>query len=95
MGTTSLFFSQGIEHAVVNMVVIPVCMVMGTEVGMSHWSFLNKNPGMPCNLVGAMFFPGLAMFCAHRSPTIDLQQVGDLNHKSFSLSAQPSGSVCL
>lgn len=85
----------GIEHAVVNMFVIPGGWVMGTEIGMAHWRFLNKNRLMQGDLVGGMFFPGLAMYCAYGSPTIDPQQVGSVNHESFSLSAQPSESVCL
>jgi hypothetical protein len=68
---------------------------MGTEVRMSYWSFLNKNPVTLGNLVGGMFFTGLAMYCAHGFPAIDPQQVGGVNHESFSLSAQPSESVCL
>ena len=51
--------------------------------------------GMLGNLVGGMFFPGLAMYCAHGSPTLDPQQIQAVNHESFSISAQPSGNICL
>ena len=90
-----MFFPQGIAHAVVTMFVIPVGMVMGAEVDMSHWRFLNKIPVMPGNLVGGVVFPGLTMFCVHGSATIDPQQVQRVSHEYFSLSAQPSGNICL
>lgn len=94
-GPMVLFFSQGIEHAAVNMFVISVGMVMGAEVNLSPWRFLKKIPVMLGNLVGGMFFPGLAMYCAHGSPTLDPQQIQAVNHESFSISAQPSGNICL
>ncbi len=77
------------------MFVISVGMVMGAEVGLSPWRFLNKIPVMLGNLVGGMFYPGLAMYCAHGSPKLDPQQVQAVNHDSFSISAQPSGNICL
>ncbi|HSF11001.1 MAG TPA: formate/nitrite transporter family protein [Nitrospirales bacterium] len=86
-GPTVLFFPQGIEHAVVTMFVIPVGMVMGAEVDMSHWRFLNKIPVMLGNLVGGMFFTGLAIYYAHGSATIAPQQVQSVNHASSSISA--------
>lgn len=37
-----LFFSQGIEHAVVNMFVMPVGMGMGAEIDRSPCRFLSR-----------------------------------------------------
>lgn len=92
---TVLFFSRVFEHAVVNMFVIPVGMLLVAEVSMSHWWFLNQIPLTLGNLFGGMFFAGLAIYFAHSSAIIDLQQVQGLNHESSSISAKPSGNVCL
>ncbi|MCA9501267.1 MAG: formate/nitrite transporter family protein [Nitrospira sp.] len=94
-GPMVLFVSQGIEHAVVDMFVMPVGVVMGAEIDRSPLRFLGKIPVMVDNLVGGMFFHDLPMNCAHGSPTIDPQQVQAVNHESCSISAQPSGNICL
>ena len=66
-GPTVLFFSQGFEHAVVNMFVIPVGILLGAKVSVSSWWLWNQIPVTLGNLVGGMFFTGLAIYFAHGS----------------------------
>jgi formate transporter len=68
-GPTLLFFSQGFEHAVVNMFLIPVGMLLGANVSFSTWWFYNQIPVTLGNLVGGMVFTGLAIYAAHRGAT--------------------------
>jgi formate/nitrite transporter len=75
-GPTVLFFSQGFEHAVVNMFVIPVGMLLGSNVTASSWWVWNQIPVTLGNLVGGMLFTGMAIYLTHRaaapaaSPTV-------------------------
>lgn len=71
-GPTVLFFSQGFEHAVVNMFVIPVGMLLGANVTTSSWWLWNQIPVTLGNLVGGMLFTGLAIYLTHRAaaPTV-------------------------
>ncbi|HAN91753.1 MAG TPA: formate transporter, partial [Nitrospira sp.] len=43
-GPTLLFFSQGFEHAVVNMFLMPVGMLLGANVSVSTWWLWNQIP---------------------------------------------------
>ena len=65
-GPTVLFFSQGFEHAVVNMFLIPVGMLLGADVSLSTWWLWNQIPVTLGNLVGGMVFTGLAIYSTHR-----------------------------
>jgi formate/nitrite transporter len=65
-GPTVLFFSQGFEHAVVNMFVIPVGMLLGAHVTVADWWLWNQIPVTLGNLVGGMLFTGLAIYFTHR-----------------------------
>ncbi|SPP66061.1 formate/nitrite transporter family protein [Nitrospira lenta] len=67
-GPTVLFFSQGFEHAVVNMFVIPVGMLLGANVTVSTWWLWNQIPVTLGNLVGGMLFTGMAIYLTHRTP---------------------------
>ena len=60
-----IFFGQGFEHAVVNMFVIPVGMIMGAEVTMSDWWMWNQIPVTIGNIIGGMFFTGIAIYITH------------------------------
>ncbi|WP_447601016.1 formate/nitrite transporter family protein [Nitrospira sp. Nam80] len=66
-GPTLLFFSQGFEHAVVNMFLIPIGMMLGGEISFSSWWLWNQIPVTLGNLVGGMLFTGLAMYAAHHA----------------------------
>ena len=65
-GPVTLFFSQGFEHAVVNMFVIPIGMMMGANVSLQDWWLWNQLPVTAGNLVGGMVFTGLALYLSHR-----------------------------
>jgi formate/nitrite transporter len=68
-GPTLLFFSQGFEHAVVNMFLIPVGMLLGGNISVSTWWLWNQIPVTLGNLVGGMVFTGLAIYTTHRVMT--------------------------
>jgi len=82
-GPTVLFFSQGFEHAVVNMFLIPVGMMLGGHISVSTWWLWNQIPVTLGNLVGGMFFTGLAIYFAHGSVTTAPQS-------SVAVAPQPS-----
>lgn len=86
-GPTLLFFSQGFEHAVVNMFLIPVGMLLGAKVSLSSWWLWNQIPVTLGNLVGGMVFTGLAIYFTHRAATPASAEGGPL-----SVSPQPSHS---
>lgn len=65
-GPTVLFFSQGFEHAVVNMFVIPVGMLLGANVSVTGWWIWNQIPVTLGNLVGGMLLTGLSIYFTHR-----------------------------
>ena len=64
-GPTLLFFSQGFEHAVVNMFLIPVGMLLGANIDLSTWWLWNQIPVTLGNLIGGMVFTGLAIYGTH------------------------------
>jgi formate/nitrite transporter len=66
-GPTVLFFSQGFEHAVVNMFAIPAGMLLGAKVTLSSWWLWNQIPVTLGNLVGGMVFTGLVIYFTHRA----------------------------
>jgi len=59
------FFAQGFEHAVVNMFVIPAGIMLGANVDVSQWWFLNQIPVTLGNIVGGILFTGLALYATH------------------------------
>jgi len=65
-GPTVLFFSQGFEHAVVNMFAIPVGILLGADVSVTNWWIWNQIPVTLGNLVGGMVFTGLAIYFTYR-----------------------------
>lgn len=65
-GPVVLFFSQGFEHTVVNMFVIPAGMMMGANVSVWDWWVWNQIPVTLGNLVGGMVFTGLAIYASHK-----------------------------
>ncbi|ULA65217.1 MAG: Formate/nitrite transporter family protein [Nitrospira sp.] len=73
-GPTVLFFSQGFEHTVVNMFVIPVGMLLGADITVSSWWFWNQIPVTLGNLVGGMLFTGMAIYLTHRPATPAVRQ---------------------
>lgn len=60
------FFAQGFEHAVVNMFVIPVGMMLGAKVGFADWWLWNQLPVLVGNLLGGALFTGLLFYVSQR-----------------------------
>ena len=67
-GPVMLFFSQGYEHAIVNMFMIPAGMMLGADVSVGDWWVWNQIPVTIGNLVGGLFFTGWAIYLTHRPP---------------------------
>lgn len=70
-GPAVLFFSQGFEHAVVNMFVIPVGMLLGAKVGLGDWWLWNQLPVTLGNLAGGMLLTGLPIYFTHRAARLE------------------------
>jgi formate/nitrite transporter len=66
----SVFFTQGFEHTVVNMFVIPTGMMMGAKVSVTDWWLWNQIPVTLGNIVGGFVFTGLALYATHKEPLI-------------------------
>jgi formate/nitrite transporter len=83
-GPTLLFFSQGFEHTVVNMFVIPAGMLLGGNVSVANWWLWNQIPVTVGNLVGGMVFTGLAIYMTHRivTPSTSQPVAAPLSHPS-------------
>jgi formate/nitrite transporter FocA (FNT family) len=60
-----LFFSQGFEHSVVNMFVIPTAMMMGAKISFVQWWVWNQIPVTLGNIVGGFLFTGLAFYLSY------------------------------
>jgi formate/nitrite transporter len=60
-----LFFALGFEHAVVNMFVIPLGMMLGAPVSIGQWWFWNEIPVTLGNLVGGLLFTGMALYATY------------------------------
>jgi formate transporter len=64
-----IFFAQGFEHSVVNMFLIPTCMMMGAKVTVADWWLWNQIPVTLGNLVGGFTFTGLAIYMTYKPRT--------------------------
>jgi formate/nitrite transporter len=64
-----IFFSQGFEHAVVNMFLMPCGMMLGAKVSVADWWIWNEIPVTLGNLVGGLVFTGLALFATYGRST--------------------------
>ncbi|WP_330948779.1 formate/nitrite transporter family protein [Virgibacillus sp. MG-45] len=56
-----IFFAQGFEHAVVNMFVIPVAMMIGADISFSDWWLWNQIPVTIGNFISGFLFTGLVL----------------------------------
>ena len=61
------FFSLGLEHAVVNMFVIPAGMMLGADISVAQWWGWNQAPVLLGNLLGALLFTALPLYFSHRT----------------------------
>jgi formate/nitrite transporter FocA (FNT family) len=72
-----MFFGLGYEHAVVNMFVIPLGMILGAEVSFADWWLWNQIPVTIGNMVGGLALTGLALYAIHAKPTVAPLQESD------------------
>ncbi|TFC52359.1 formate/nitrite transporter family protein [Cryobacterium sp. TMT1-21] len=63
----TIFFSLGLEHAIVNMFVIPAGMMLGADISMGEWWLWNQAPVLLGNLLGAIAFTALPVYFSHRT----------------------------
>lgn len=66
------FFYLDLEHAVVNLFVIPAGMMTGADVGVVDWLVWNQVPVLIGNLIGGFFLLGLPVYLAFRTKQEDL-----------------------
>lgn len=64
-----MFFGLGYEHAVVNMFVIPLGMILGAEVSFADWWLWNQIPVTIGNMIGGLALTGVALYAIHAKPT--------------------------
>jgi formate/nitrite transporter len=60
-----LFFAQGFEHAVVNMSLFPLGLLLGAKTTVGTFLLWNELPVTIGNLAGGFIFTGLAMWLAY------------------------------
>jgi len=67
----AMFFGLVFEHAVVNMYLFPLGLLMGGNFTVGDWWLWNEIPVVLGNLVGGLLFTGLALYMTHgrTSPT--------------------------
>lgn len=62
----TMFYVLGLEHAVVNLFVIPAGIVLGADVTAAQWWAWNQVPALGGNLAGALLLTVLPLWWAHR-----------------------------
>ena len=62
-----IFFGQGFEHAVVNMSLFPLGLMLGAPATLYQYLVFNELPVTLGNLVGGFLFTGLALYLAYPS----------------------------
>ncbi len=60
-----IFFAQGFEHAVVNMALMPLGMMLGAPVTIGQYLLANEIPTTIGNFFGGFLFTGLALYLAY------------------------------
>jgi formate transporter len=65
------FYALGLEHAVVNLFVIPAGMMLGAPIGIDDWWLWNQLPVLAGNLLGGLLLMALPLYLAYRPPTPD------------------------
>ena len=69
-----IFFAQGFEHAVVNMSLFPLGLMLGAPATVSQYLLYNELPVTIGNLVGGFLFTGLALYLAYPSVSTERGQ---------------------
>ncbi|MDQ6638204.1 MAG: formate/nitrite transporter family protein [Pseudomonadota bacterium] len=73
----TVFFGLGYEHAVVNMFVIPLGMLLGAKTTIASWWFWNQIPVTLGNLVGGFVFTGLALYVTYGKRAARPKPIGE------------------
>ncbi|AEH34584.1 Nitrite transporter [Vibrio anguillarum 775] len=60
-----IFFGLVFEHAVVNMYLFPLGMMLGAKFTIVDWLVWNQIPATLGNLVGGLLFTGLSLYMTH------------------------------
>ncbi|MCX4193805.1 formate/nitrite transporter family protein [Methylophaga sp. OBS1] len=63
-----IFFGLVFEHAVVNMYLFPLGMMMGAPITVGDWLFWNEIPVILGNLVGGLLLTGSVLYATHLRP---------------------------
>jgi formate/nitrite transporter len=63
-----IFFGLVFEHAVVNMYLFPLGMMMGAPITVGDWLFWNEIPVILGNLVGGLLLTGTVLYATHLRP---------------------------
>jgi formate/nitrite transporter FocA (FNT family) len=61
-----VFFTQGFEHAVVNMFVIPTGILLGSNATISGWLLFNQLPVTIGNFIGGCLLTGVSFYVMFR-----------------------------
>ena len=63
-----IFFGLVFEHAVVNMYLFPLGMMMGAPITIADWLIWNEIPVILGNLVGGLLLTGMVLYATHLKP---------------------------
>ena len=63
-----IFFGLVFEHAVVNMYLFPLGMMMGAPITIGDWLIWNEIPVILGNLVGGLLLTGTVLYATHLKP---------------------------
>jgi formate/nitrite transporter len=63
-----IFFGLVFEHAVVNMYLFPLGMMMGAPITVADWLIWNEIPVLLGNLVGGLLLTGTVLYATHLKP---------------------------
>ncbi|MBY5944050.1 formate/nitrite transporter family protein [Photobacterium rosenbergii] len=76
-----IFFALVFEHAVVNMFLFPLGMMLGADITISTWLSFNLVPTILGNLVGGLLFTCVPLYLTHAktAPAIDVESDSAVN----------------
>ena len=63
-----IFFGLVFEHAVVNMYLFPLGMMMGAPITIADWLIWNEIPVILGNLIGGLLLTGTVLYATHLKP---------------------------
>ena len=86
----TIFFSLGLEHAVVNMFVIPAGMMLGADISFGQWWGWNQGPVLIGNLLGALLFTALPLYFSHRTRVNRANQLASVHASDAAETTRPA-----